>query len=74
MVHLRLKEIWICTGLSEKITSVERWSWARPDVRTCALLVQGLVATLRVSDAIRIITNVSQVGVSSGEEVISDSI
>lgn len=53
-------------GISE---TVKRWSWTRPDVCTCALLVRGLAASLRVSDAIRIITYVSRVGVSSGEEV-----
>lgn len=45
------------------------WSWARPDVRTYALLVQRLAAALRVSDAIRIIDYVSRAGVSSAEEV-----
>lgn len=54
--------------MSEK-GPVERWKWARPDVHTYALLVRGLAASLRVSDAIRTITNVCRVGVSSGEEV-----
>ncbi|RCV30679.1 hypothetical protein SETIT_6G114500v2 [Setaria italica] len=45
------------------------WRWARPDVRTYALLVQRLAAALRVSDAIRIIDCVSRAGVSSTEEV-----
>ncbi|KAF8766029.1 hypothetical protein HU200_007871 [Digitaria exilis] len=45
------------------------WRWARPDVRTYALLVQRLAAALRVSDAIRIIDYVSRAGVSSTEEV-----
>ncbi|PUZ51011.1 hypothetical protein GQ55_6G128400 [Panicum hallii var. hallii] len=45
------------------------WRWARPDVRTYALLVQRLAAALRVSDAIRIIDYVSCAGVSSTEEV-----
>uniref|UniRef100_A0A453K2E1 Uncharacterized protein n=1 Tax=Aegilops tauschii subsp. strangulata TaxID=200361 RepID=A0A453K2E1_AEGTS len=46
-----------------------RWSWARPDARTYALLVQRLAAALRVSDAIRIVDYVSRAGVSSAEEV-----
>ncbi|OEL13875.1 hypothetical protein BAE44_0025108 [Dichanthelium oligosanthes] len=45
------------------------WRWARPDVRTYALLVQRLATALRVSDAIRIIDYVSCAGVSSTEEV-----
>ncbi|CAO2210664.1 unnamed protein product [Urochloa humidicola] len=45
------------------------WRWARPDVRTYALLVQRLAAGLRISDAIRIIDYVSRAGVSSTEEV-----
>ncbi|XP_062191440.1 uncharacterized protein LOC133895276 isoform X2 [Phragmites australis] len=45
------------------------WRWARPDVRTYALLVRQLAAALRVSDAIRIIDYVSRAGVSSTEEV-----
>jgi len=45
------------------------WGWARPDIRTYALLVQGLAASLHVSDAIRIIDYVSCAGVSSTEEV-----
>ncbi|XP_020257977.1 uncharacterized protein LOC109834380 isoform X2 [Asparagus officinalis] len=56
-------------GMSEKISDLDRWSWARPDVRTCSLLVQGLAASLRVSDAIMIITYVSRVGISLGAEV-----
>lgn len=46
-----------------------RWVWGRPDVETYAVLVRGLAAALRVSDAIKMITCVSRVGVSSGEEV-----
>ncbi|KAL5219824.1 hypothetical protein ABZP36_024537 [Zizania latifolia] len=45
------------------------WRWARPDVRTYALLVQRLAAGLRVYDALRIIDYVSRAGVSSSEEV-----
>ncbi|XP_058100429.1 uncharacterized protein LOC131245173 isoform X2 [Magnolia sinica] len=53
----------------EKGSSVERWRWARPDARTYALLVRGLAAALRVSDAMGMIANVSRMGVSPGEEV-----
>ncbi|CAD6265649.1 unnamed protein product, partial [Miscanthus lutarioriparius] len=45
------------------------WRWARPDVRTCALLVQRLAAARRVADAIMIIDYVSRAGVSSMDEV-----
>lgn len=58
--------------MSEKISSVKRWTWARPDVQTCALLVQGLTTSLRVSDAIRIITYVSGARITFGEEVASN--
>ncbi|XP_024993369.1 uncharacterized protein LOC112527151 [Cynara cardunculus var. scolymus] len=47
----------------------DRWRWSRPDVNTYTLLVRGLAASLRVSDALRIIANVCRVGVSPGEEV-----
>ncbi|KAL7189085.1 hypothetical protein ACSBR1_038866 [Camellia fascicularis] len=47
----------------------QRWKWSRPDIHTYTLLVQGLAASLRVSDALKIIGAVSRVGVSSGEEV-----
>ncbi|XP_074557553.1 uncharacterized protein LOC141813483 isoform X1 [Curcuma longa] len=56
-------------GLLDKDSTVERWTWARPDVRIYALMVQRLAALLRVSDAMRIIADVSRMGVSSGEEV-----
>ncbi|XP_044443155.1 uncharacterized protein [Triticum aestivum] len=55
------------------LARVGRWSWARPDARTYALLVQRLAAALRVSDAIRIVDYVSRAGVSSAEEVVSCS-
>ncbi|KAI3501416.1 hypothetical protein L1887_29284 [Cichorium endivia] len=45
------------------------WKWPRPDVNTYTLLVRGLAASLRVSDALKIIANVCRVGVSPGEEV-----
>ncbi|XP_073055586.1 uncharacterized protein [Primulina eburnea] len=53
----------------ENAASVERWRWSRPDVIIYALLVKGLAALLRVSDALRIIDCVCRVGVSPGEEV-----
>ncbi|KAL0331084.1 UNVERIFIED_CONTAM: hypothetical protein Sangu_1653900 [Sesamum angustifolium] len=48
---------------------VERWKWSRPDVHTYTLLVKGLAASLRISDALRMIDCVCRVGVSPGEEV-----
>lgn len=56
--------------MAEKDSSAGRWTWARPDVRTYALMVQRLVASLRVSDALTMISYVSRMGVSSGEEVM----
>ncbi|XP_008793155.2 uncharacterized protein LOC103709522 isoform X1 [Phoenix dactylifera] len=56
-------------GVSENNSSVKGWTWARPDVRTYALMVRGLAASSRVSDAIRMISYVSRAGVSAGEEV-----
>lgn len=53
----------------ENATSVERWKWSRPDVHTYTLLVKGLAALLRVSDALRMVDCVCRVGVSPGEEV-----
>ncbi|XP_068659360.1 uncharacterized protein [Aristolochia californica] len=54
---------------TEKGSFGERWKWARPDVRTYVSLVLGQAALLRVSDAIKTIKDVSQMGVSLGEEV-----
>ena len=48
---------------------MERWNWSRPDVHTYTLLVKGLAALLRVSDALRVVDCVCRVGVSPGEEV-----
>ncbi|KAH6783437.1 Pentatricopeptide repeat superfamily protein [Perilla frutescens var. hirtella] len=53
----------------ENATSVERWKWSRPDVHAYTLLVKGLAASLRVSDALRMVDCVCRVGVSPGEEV-----
>ncbi|KAH6800835.1 Pentatricopeptide repeat superfamily protein [Perilla frutescens var. hirtella] len=52
----------------ENATSVKRWKWSRPDVHSYTLLVKGLAASLRVSDALRMVDCVCQVGVSPGEE------
>ncbi|CAL4998072.1 unnamed protein product [Urochloa decumbens] len=56
-------------AMRSSFAGVGGWRWARPDVRTYALLVQRLAAALCVSDAIRIIDYVSRAGVSSTEEV-----
>lgn len=48
---------------------VARWKWSRPDVNTYTTLVIGLAASLRVSDALKIIEEICQVGLSHGEEV-----
>ncbi|PON45206.1 Pentatricopeptide repeat (PPR) superfamily protein [Parasponia andersonii] len=53
-------------GITETGSFVEKWKWSRPDVRVYTSLVQGLAASLRVSDALRLI---NQVGVSPAEEV-----
>ncbi|KAJ8764924.1 hypothetical protein K2173_010389 [Erythroxylum novogranatense] len=55
--------------VGENGTLVERWKWSRPDVRVYTLLVQALAASLKVSDALRIIDYICRVGVSPGEEV-----
>ncbi|XP_047340808.1 uncharacterized protein LOC124944563 isoform X2 [Impatiens glandulifera] len=57
------------TGDAEMNSSLQRWRWSRPGVRFYTLLVLGLAASLRVSDAVKIIFTVSRVGVSPGEEV-----
>ncbi|KAL5552301.1 hypothetical protein UlMin_002477 [Ulmus minor] len=56
-------------GVGETGPFVERWKWSRPDVGVYTSLIQGLAASLRVSDALRMISNICQVGVSPGEEV-----
>ncbi|KAJ3695708.1 hypothetical protein LUZ60_001085 [Juncus effusus] len=48
----------------------DSWRWAQPDIYTYQLLIKGLAAALRVSDAIKIINYVSRVGVSHGEEIL----
>lgn len=47
-----------------------QWGWPQPDVTTYAVLAQGLAASLRVSDAIRIVGDVRRRGVPQGDEVI----
>ncbi|KAL3742933.1 hypothetical protein ACJRO7_018267 [Eucalyptus globulus] len=56
-------------GLGEDGAYVGRWRWSRPDVRVYSLLVHGLAASLRVSDALSVIDIICQVGVSPGVEV-----
>ncbi|KAL0393682.1 UNVERIFIED_CONTAM: hypothetical protein Slati_4334400 [Sesamum latifolium] len=56
-------------GWIDDANLVERWKWSRPDVHTYTLLVKGLAASLRISDALRVIDCVCRVGVSPGEEV-----
>ncbi|KAK7251429.1 hypothetical protein RIF29_34619 [Crotalaria pallida] len=48
---------------------VEGWKWSRPNAAVYTLLIQGLAASLRVSDALRVIKYICEVGVSPGEEV-----
>ncbi|OQU80272.1 hypothetical protein SORBI_3007G103400 [Sorghum bicolor] len=56
-------------AMGSGFVGVGGWRWARPDVRTYALLVQRLAAALRVAEAIMIIDYVSRAGVSSMDEV-----
>ncbi|KAL5750179.1 hypothetical protein ACOSP7_024782 [Xanthoceras sorbifolium] len=56
-------------GVSDNGSFVERWRWSRPDVSVYTSLVQGLAASLKVSDALRLIDYICRVGVSPGEEV-----
>ncbi|GLT78089.1 hypothetical protein SLA2020_496350 [Shorea laevis] len=57
------------TDIGDSGPLVDTWKWCRPDVGVYILLVQGLAASLRVSDALTIIDDIFQVGVSPGEEV-----
>ncbi|GMY30544.1 Pentatricopeptide repeat (PPR) superfamily [Fagus crenata] len=54
---------------TENGSFAERWRWSRPDVHVYTSLIRGLAASLRVSDALRIIEDICQMGVSPGEEV-----
>ncbi|PQQ16791.1 uncharacterized protein Pyn_28174 [Prunus yedoensis var. nudiflora] len=56
-------------GVNENGPFVERWKWSRPDVRVYTSLILGLAASLKVSDALRMINNICRVGVSPAEEV-----
>ncbi|GAU32601.1 hypothetical protein TSUD_71490 [Trifolium subterraneum] len=48
---------------------VERWKWSRPNARVYTSLIQGLAASLRVSDALSVVKYICEVGVSPSEEV-----
>ncbi|KAH9316504.1 hypothetical protein KI387_025131, partial [Taxus chinensis] len=50
-------------------SSTQKWIWAQPDVTTYITLVRGLAASLRVSDAIRTIKDISRAGAPQGNEV-----
>ncbi|XP_038680119.1 uncharacterized protein LOC119981150 isoform X2 [Tripterygium wilfordii] len=50
---------------------VDRWKWPRPDVRVYTVMVKGLAALLRVSDALGLIEGICRVGLSTGEEIVS---
>lgn len=50
-------------------SDMDRWRWSRPDVEVYTMLVNGLAASLRVSDSLRIITDICRVGISPAEEV-----
>lgn len=58
-------------GVNENASIVERWKWSRPDVHVYTLLIEGLAASLRVSDALRMIEIICRVGVTPAEEVIN---
>ncbi|KAI3421460.1 uncharacterized protein J3R85_012281 [Psidium guajava] len=57
-------------GLGEDGAYMERWRWSRPDLRVYTLLVHGLAASLRVSDALSVIDIICQAGVSPGVEQV----
>ncbi|XP_056168378.1 uncharacterized protein LOC115662453 [Syzygium oleosum] len=61
--------VFYAPGPGEDGTYVDRWRWSRPDVRLYTLLVQGLAASLRVSDVLSVIDIICQVGVSPGADV-----
>lgn len=56
-------------GTTENGSFAEIWKWSRPDVHVYTSLIRGLAASLRVSDALRIIEDICQMGVSPAEEV-----
>lgn len=64
---------WQCVCLlwlvDENGPLVERWKWSRPNARVYTMLIQGLAASLRVSDALSVVKYICEVGVSPSEEV-----
>ena len=48
---------------------VKNWKWSRPDLHIYTTLVLGLASSLRVSDALKIVSDICRVGASPGEEV-----
>ncbi|CAH8382582.1 unnamed protein product [Eruca vesicaria subsp. sativa] len=50
-------------------SEVDRWRWSRPDVEVYTMLVNSLAASLRVSDSLKIISDICRVGTSPAEEV-----
>ena len=69
------------TVLKENGSLIASWKWSRPDLKTYTALLIGLAASLKVSDALKIIDDICRVGLSPGEEVrlklnlfISDSL
>lgn len=54
-------------------SEVDRWRWSRPDVEVYTMLVNGLAASLRVSDSLKIIRDICRVGISPAEEVTYSS-
>ncbi|XP_021754361.1 uncharacterized protein LOC110719690 isoform X2 [Chenopodium quinoa] len=55
--------------LKENGGVVARWKWPRPDLNTYTTLAIGLAASLRVTDALKIVDEMCRVGLSPGEEV-----
>ncbi|KFK28401.1 hypothetical protein AALP_AA8G510100 [Arabis alpina] len=49
-------------------SEIDRWVWSRPDVKVYTMLVNGLAASLRVSDSLKIIRDICRVGISPAEE------
>lgn len=67
---LTMKHIFVYTvTVGESGPLVERWKWSRPNARVYTLLIQGLAASLRVSDALSVVKYICEVGVSPSEEV-----
>lgn len=47
----------------------KNWKWSRLDLSIYTTLVLGLAASLRVSDALRMVSDICRVGASPGDEV-----